>query len=106
MTALRTLEERAALCRKMSDRLRKVGSVISAGRLQAQGMECVRSAEVIRGLLEAGRPVDLFEPAADVPPPEGGANGDGDGEGGANGDGDAARHPAEPGAGPVSPEPR
>ena len=63
-TALRALEERASLCRKMSGRLKDVGSTFSAGRLKAQAEECLRSAEVIRKLIAGGRPADLYEPAA------------------------------------------
>lgn len=60
-TALRALEERASLCRKMSGRLLKVGSTFSAGRLKSQAEECVRSAEAIRKLIAEGRAPDGFD---------------------------------------------
>ncbi len=61
-TALRTLEERASLCQKLSGRLNESGSTYSSSRLLAQAEECLRSAEVLRAMIAAERPVDVVRP--------------------------------------------
>jgi two-component system, chemotaxis family, protein-glutamate methylesterase/glutaminase len=57
--ALRTLEEKAALCIDMSDRVRAGGAVISAQRFADQAAEARRAAELLRGLLADGTGIGI-----------------------------------------------
>jgi two-component system chemotaxis response regulator CheB len=63
--ALRALEERAAMARRMASRLRGRGSKTSAARFEAQADAAVQQALVVRDAL--GHITPLAEPAGQAP---------------------------------------
>jgi two-component system chemotaxis response regulator CheB len=82
-TALRALEERAALCHRIADRLRSRNNDSSAARFDDQAGEARRRAEVLRQVLVTEPVVSAELPSTAAPPfdpgPRGGGNGRDDG---------------------------
>jgi two-component system, chemotaxis family, protein-glutamate methylesterase/glutaminase len=75
-TALRALEERAVLCRRVADRMRQRGLASSAERFQRQSVDSRQRAAVLRQVL-------VSEPTTNDDPITAAGNGDPIGEGGA-----------------------
>ncbi|HKA07676.1 MAG TPA: chemotaxis protein CheB [Gemmataceae bacterium] len=67
-TALRALEEQAALARRMTDRATGRGHLVAADAYRSQGVEAESHAEVIRRVLLTRRPDTSTEPFDPVQP--------------------------------------